>query len=292
MSRLKAESGAIFDALAHQRRVLIAKHGHIVAAIDPSKAVPSELIVDYATPGQPVLHELRATDINQSSPSAAVNAAVGGSPHYVTKDNQVYGLLREITDDELARSYPSDTAIVWQESEIEHYLASHPDANAEDLASLSDRLDEEVHTAAVSAHPDLDYALCREDVDQLRRHIEVTARDFAENAVALLPAGAAPGPAGLEPLRQAIEARTIAAVARLTHEMLSPVTCRVLTTRAVTDRVLDVAQASARDALDALGNGRGRVVRGIFPNDATEKRASRAAATPIEDLQPGTALDS
>ena len=67
VSRIKAESGAIFDALAHGRRVLIAKHDRVVAAIDPATAVPRGLLVNYVTPGHPRLAELTATEVNQGS---------------------------------------------------------------------------------------------------------------------------------------------------------------------------------------------------------------------------------
>ena len=68
-SRVKAESGAIFDALARGRRVLIAKHDRVVAAIDPATAVPRGLLFDYVTPGAP---SAGRADRNRNQPRLAV----------------------------------------------------------------------------------------------------------------------------------------------------------------------------------------------------------------------------
>lgn len=149
VSRLKAESGAIFHALAQGRRVLIAKHDRVVALIDPPAAIPRDLLVDYVTPGGRQLAELTASAINQGSPSRAV-AQASEAPCYVTKDNQVYGLLRGVTSDDLAAALPSPERIAERERRIEQFLAENPEPSADELATLSEKLNAQLGIAAGS----------------------------------------------------------------------------------------------------------------------------------------------
>lgn len=156
VSRMKSEVAAIFEALSRGRAVLISKHGRVVATIDPPEAIPREILVDYVTPGHRVLPELTASHINQGSPSAAVTASVEGSTYYVTKNNQVYGLLRSMSDGDLAVHLPSREQVAQRERRIEQFLEQNPDADAEQVASLGEELDRElgIATAAWSPGPD------------------------------------------------------------------------------------------------------------------------------------------
>jgi hypothetical protein len=140
VSRIKAESTPIFDALAHGRRVLVSKHGRVVAAIDPPDVIPHELIIDYALPGDRHFAELSASDINQRSPSAAVAAALEGDRVYVTKDNVIYGLLRQFSPEEFAAQLPSAAQVADRERRIDEFIERNPQASAEDVVALTEAI--------------------------------------------------------------------------------------------------------------------------------------------------------
>ena len=137
VSRIKADAARIYDALEAGRRVLVARHGQVVAAIDPCCSVAPGLLVDYVVPGRRRLPELTASEINQGSPSRAVSEASAGDARYVTKDGQVYGVLRPISGEELAAEIPSTEEAAELSRRIEDYLSAHPDATAEDLVELT-----------------------------------------------------------------------------------------------------------------------------------------------------------
>lgn len=273
VSRIKAESTALFDALARGRSILVSKHGRVVAAIDPPRAIPPELLVYYAIPGDRVLPELTASDINQGSPSAAVTASVEGSPRYVTKDNRVYGLLREISDDDLAAHIPSREQVSERERRIEEFLARNPDASAEQLASLGEELNRELGIAQAAAIPETSSLLGVQDVARLRAHIESTAHAYAEKAGELVEQPGTPGAAELAPLVRAIEARTIEAIARITAETLSTAASRAMKARAVAEETLAIAQTRAKESLARLTKGASDV-----EESGTHRAPTRAGA--------------
>ena len=255
VSRIKAESGAIFDALAHGRRVLIAKHDRVVAAIDPATAVPRGLLVDYVTPGHPRLAELTATEVNQGSPSRAV-AAASNAPVYVTKDNQVYGLLREITADDLAEALPSSTKIAEREQRIEDYLAVNPDADAEELATVGEALNAELGIGATGAgHHAAPRLLDAGAASQLREQIATIARDYAQRAGALITEPAAMGAWVHAWLTHAIEVRVTEAMATATEETLSGFAVRKNWAYGEVAKTLAVEEERATEALDQLTQG-------------------------------------
>jgi antitoxin (DNA-binding transcriptional repressor) of toxin-antitoxin stability system len=255
VSRVKAESGAIFDALAHGRRVLIAKHDRVVAAIDPATAVPRDLLVDYATPGHTRLAELTATEINQGSPSRAV-AAASTTPAYVTKDNRVYGLLRQITADDLAAALPSPALIAERERRIEKFLADHPEAGAEELASVGERLNAELGIGATGhGHYPAPGLLDPRAATQLREQILTLARTYAQQAGALITEPVAVSADAHAALTHAIEVRVTEAMATATEETLSGFAARTRWAYGNATDAIAVDEERANAALDELTQG-------------------------------------
>lgn len=96
ISRLKEESSRVFSALEAGRRVLISRHGRVVASIEPAdQAGHADLLAGFAV-GVDV-GELTSTQISQGSPSAAVHEAEQGGNLLVTRNNKVYGVLGPAT---------------------------------------------------------------------------------------------------------------------------------------------------------------------------------------------------
>jgi hypothetical protein len=255
VSRIKAEATAIFDALARGRRVLVSKHGRVVAAIDPPRAVPPELLVDYVTPGEPVLDELTAQVINQGSPSAAVTASVEGSPHYVTKDSRVYGLLRGITEDDLAVQLPTREQVSERGRRVQEFLHGHPDADAEQVAALVEVVNRELGIPQADSTPQTASLLRVQDDDRLRTYIQSIAHAYAEQAGTLVGQSGAADAADRASLVRTIEARTIEAVARLTEATLSADASRAMKAHAVTKKTVAIAETRADEALARLKSG-------------------------------------
>src|SRR5690349_9279210 len=95
VSQMKSESKRIFDALDAGRRVLISRHGQVVAAIDPPRLAQHEhTLAMFAIADPSGLRELSATTISQQSPALFVREAEQGTPSYVTRDHKVHGVLR------------------------------------------------------------------------------------------------------------------------------------------------------------------------------------------------------
>ena len=136
VSRLKAESNAIYDALSEGRRVLVSQHGRLAAVIDPRDLVPRDVLAEYAIGNRP-FPELKASIINQGSPSAFVNDAIAGSPSFVSKEKEMYGLLRGLTDDEKLAEVPSRAEVSENEKRLAKFLRTHPDATAQQVAEMA-----------------------------------------------------------------------------------------------------------------------------------------------------------
>ena len=137
VSRFKVDAGRIYDALESGRRVLVSRRGEVVAVVDPAEALEPHLLMAYVMPGRRNLAELTASEINRGSPSRAVADAAAGVPRYVTKDAQVYGILRGVTAEELADELPSAEEIAAGQSRIDEYMQDHPEATAVELAALT-----------------------------------------------------------------------------------------------------------------------------------------------------------
>jgi antitoxin (DNA-binding transcriptional repressor) of toxin-antitoxin stability system len=141
VSRLKEESSRIFDALAKGRRVLISKHGEVVAIIHPSTdrrftADVVKFAVDAPTP----YTELGAAVLAQVSPSEYITAAArDGARSFVTRKGKVLGVLTGASD---LPSADSQAGIARDEVEarLADYERAHPDATPEEFEAFSDSL--------------------------------------------------------------------------------------------------------------------------------------------------------
>ena len=273
VSRFKPESTEIFDALATGRRVLVSKHGRVVAVIDPPHAVPQEFLAAYAVPGDRVFAELTASDINQGSPSSAVAEAVGGSPSFVTKDREVYGLLREITDDDLAGQLPTKEQIYERARRTDEFLAENPDAGAEELAFLGEKLNRDLGIGQGGQIREQGTLLGSQVVAHLRSHIEATAHAYAEQTGKIVEQSGAADLPDHSVLVYAIEACTIEAMVSVTEETLWTAASRVMRERINTEVALAVARKRAESALD-------RFTQGASEQREREETGSSAATAP------------
>lgn len=143
VSRMKPESSLMFDALAEGRPVLISRWGQVVAVIHPSGALSDELLAGYVSGDLGELSELTAADINQRSPSRAVALALSGTPHYVTRDHRVYGLLRALNVGELATDLPTEEQVVERQSRLDEFLRATPGASLADVIEFSEAMERE-----------------------------------------------------------------------------------------------------------------------------------------------------
>lgn len=136
MSRLKHEANAVYQALQEGRRVLISRHGAVVAAIDPvSLDRHVRELARFALPSEgDELPHLTARELMQGSPSDFVRRAEEGSPSLVTRANKVYGVLTSDVPAENAQSVDK------REDALAYFERQHPDASAEDFAAESARL--------------------------------------------------------------------------------------------------------------------------------------------------------
>ena len=50
VTQLKQRSKTVMEALAGEKRVFVAKHGRIVAAIDPFRLVPHDVVTAFSAP--------------------------------------------------------------------------------------------------------------------------------------------------------------------------------------------------------------------------------------------------
>ena len=144
VSRIKPEAKTIFEVLAAGRPVHISRYGQVVAVIDPPAAIPQELLADYALGDNVGLPELTATEINQGAPTSAVLAVAAQGPRYVTRERRVRGLLRRVTESDLATSEPSYEQLAERERRLAEYLETHADTDISALADYGDQIDQEL----------------------------------------------------------------------------------------------------------------------------------------------------
>lgn len=131
VSRLKDEAQQVYRALEEGRRVLVSRHGQVVAGIEPA-SVPrhSHLLASFAL-GRPIVSELTATEISQGSPSEAIRRAEEGESILLTRQNKVFGVLGAPTSPETVESAQA------QERLLSAFEAANPDATPEDFARAS-----------------------------------------------------------------------------------------------------------------------------------------------------------
>jgi antitoxin (DNA-binding transcriptional repressor) of toxin-antitoxin stability system len=141
ISRLKDEGNNLFDALANGRRVLISRHGRVVAAIEPASVDRhTHQLAAFAVRAADAPNEVTATDLNQGSPSEAVREAEQGRPSLLTRNRQVAGILQSYEPSLTARE------VVAQERQLAEFERSHPDATTEELVAEAARISD--NTAA------------------------------------------------------------------------------------------------------------------------------------------------
>jgi hypothetical protein len=138
ITQLKHDPTAVFDALADERRVYVAKHGRVIAAIDPFSLIPTDVLAAFSAPTKfdALFSELTARQMGRAVPSTQVAEASEGLPSLVTKDGKVYGLLRgssapATTGDEAARMAAMDQA-------VRDYLTEHPHVDRESMLAFVD----------------------------------------------------------------------------------------------------------------------------------------------------------
>lgn len=147
IARFKPDSGLMFAALEEGRRVLLSKHGRIVARIEPHNRLRPGLAASYATPGEPLLRDLNATTINQSSPSKLINEAVErGVPCFVSNQRVLYGVLHGVTDAQVAQDTPTRSQSDEIQRRINELIAERPDIDAEGLADETEAIERAVMT--------------------------------------------------------------------------------------------------------------------------------------------------
>ncbi|MGJ7440974.1 tetratricopeptide repeat protein [Aquipuribacter sp. MA13-6] len=151
VSRLKDDVQDWFQALEDGRRVLVSRHGQVVAAIDPpSMPRHTHQLASFAL-REPSVKELSATDIGQRSPSEAVHRAERGESILVTRGNKVFGVLGAPVVEETLESVDA------QEEGLAAFEAENPDATPEQFAAASTQVAtvEPWSTTALSYRVDL-----------------------------------------------------------------------------------------------------------------------------------------
>jgi hypothetical protein len=220
VSRIKPEAKTIFEVLAAGRPVHISRYGQVAAVIDPPAAIPQELLADYAVGDPAGFPELTATEINQGSPASAVLAAVEDGPRYVTRKHRVHGLLRRVTDADLATSEPSDEQLAERERRLAEYLEAHPDTDISALADYGDQIDEELGISQGEMDVRPQDLLGREGSQRLAEYIKQVSRQFAVSAWNLVVTNPRVL-GGRDEIVYEFESRTTAAIAGATGVVLN-----------------------------------------------------------------------
>lgn len=133
VSRLKDETTAIFEALSDGQRVLVSRHGRVVAAVEPvSVASHSTQLARFAAASTSAqVRDLSATNFGQGSPSQYIRLAESGTSSLVTKNGKVYGVLS-------APDGGADLASVDErERALTQFEHDHPDAAPVEIATFT-----------------------------------------------------------------------------------------------------------------------------------------------------------
>jgi len=138
VSRLKAETSAVYAALEAHRSVLISRHGRVVAVIEPASIDDHAVwLARYALAGSQHDGEVRPTELAQGSVSELIRLAEVGTASYVTRDNKVYGRLCSI-EGRNSPPMPSLEEVVATEASLARFEAEHPEATLEDFLAAQD----------------------------------------------------------------------------------------------------------------------------------------------------------
>jgi hypothetical protein len=241
VSRIKPEAKTIFEVLAAGRPVHISRYGQVAAVIDPPAAIPQELLADYAVGDHAGFPELTATEINQGSPASAVLAAVEDGPRYVTRKHRVHGLLRRVTDADLATSEPSDEQLAERERRLAEYLEAHPDTDISALADYGDQIDEELGISQGEMDVRPQELLGRERSQRLVEYIKEVSRQFAAAAGDLVFASPRV-PGDRDEIVYEFESLTTAAIAGVAGVVLNDVAHRTKVREVETVRWRDIGR--------------------------------------------------
>lgn len=133
VSRLKDEAPAFYEALSKGRRVLVSRHGRVVAAIEPvSVTSHSTQLAQFAAASTSAqVSDLSATNFGQGSPSEYIRMAESGTSSLVTKNGKVYGVLSSPDGvEELDKVDERESAL----TEFEH---DRPDATPVEIAAFT-----------------------------------------------------------------------------------------------------------------------------------------------------------
>lgn len=141
ISRIKEEAGHLFEALQGGRRVSLARHGRVVAIIEPASVEKyAHELAEYALPtGNKGLLELTASEIGQGSPSSFIRQAESGHSSLVTRGNKVYGVLKAVPTAE-----GSSQMVDLQEEALKQFEHDHPDATAAEFAEAAESVSFEI----------------------------------------------------------------------------------------------------------------------------------------------------
>lgn len=149
VSRFKSEMPNVLTALEHQRRVLLSRHGNIVAAIEPPAEKHARLLLDFTTRTSlarevPVL---TMTDIGRGSPSASIRNAENGVQSLLTHRGIVRGVLTSRPEAEPLEVVDQRAAA------LSAFALTHPNATPEQFADFSDSLSAADDVTAVAQEP-------------------------------------------------------------------------------------------------------------------------------------------
>jgi len=244
LSRIKPEAKTIFEVLAAGRPVHISRYGQVVAVIDPPAAIPQELLAEYAVGDHIGLPELTAADINQGAPAAAILASAH-EPRYVTRQRRVYGLLRRVTDADLATSEPSYEQLAERERRLAEYLESHPGADISALADYGDQVDQELGISQGEMDVRPQELLGQERSQQLAEQIKELARQYAATAGDLVVASPRV-PSGRDEIVSEFESRTTEAIAQVAGVVLTGMVHRAKVREVEAIRLRDIRRRAER----------------------------------------------
>ena len=239
VSRIKPEAKTIFKVLAAGRPVHISRYGQVVAVIDPPAVIPQELLAEYALGDHVGLPELTATEINQGAPASAILDAVEHGPRYVTRDRRVRGLLRRVTDADLATPEPSYEQLAERERRLAEYLEAHPDTDISALADYRDQIDQELGISQGEMDVRPQDLLGQEGSQRLAESIKQVSRQFAVT-VGDLVVTSPRVPSGRDEIVYEFESLTTEAIARATGDVLNDMAHRTKVREVEVIRLQDI----------------------------------------------------
>lgn len=135
MAQFKERTSEVYNALDQGRRVLLSRHGRVIAAIDPaSVARHARLLATYAMHDSAVA-ELSPRTIGQGSPARVIRTVQAGAQAVVTRDSKVYGVISM-----LPVAQTTALGAAREEEQLAAFEREHPDASPEEFAEFSESL--------------------------------------------------------------------------------------------------------------------------------------------------------